>query len=64
MLETMQESYSEMNDKMFEINKMIAELQAQAEASKAEREQYEKENGIEDGQERMNKAIEEARLRH
>ena len=38
MLDTMQQSYSEMNDKMFEINKMIAELQAQAEAAKSERE--------------------------
>ena len=64
MLESMQQSYSEMNDKMFEINKMIAELQAQAEASKSEREQYDQENGITDGQERMNKAIEDARLRH
>ena len=53
-----------MNDKMLEINKMIAELQAQAEAAKSEREQYEQENGITDGQERMNKAIEDARLRH
>ena len=49
---------------MLEINKMIAELQAQAEAAKSEREQYEQENGITDGQERMNKAIEDARLRH
>ena len=54
MLETMQDSYSEMNDKMLKINQMIAELQAQAEAAKGEREAYEQENGITDGQERMN----------
>ena len=54
MLDTMQESYSEMNDKMLKINQMIAELQAQAEAAKGEREAYEQENGITDGQERMN----------
>ena len=54
MLKTMQESYSEMNDKMLKINEMIAELQAQAEANKEEREAYELENGITDGQERMN----------
>ena len=64
MLETMQDSYSEMNDKMLKINQMIAELQAQAEAQRDDREAYERENGITDGQERMQQAMDEARARH
>ena len=64
MLDTMQASYSDMNDKMLQINQMIADLQAQAEAARSDRENYEQENGITDGQERMNIAMEEARARH
>ena len=64
MLETMQDSYSEMNDKMLKINQMIAELQAQAEAQKGDREAFERENGITDGAERMQAAMDEARARH
>ena len=53
-----------MNDKMLKINEMIADLQAQAEGAKSERQQFEEENGITDGQERMNAALIEARERH
>ena len=49
---------------MLQINQMIADLQAQAEAARSDRENYEQENGITDGQERMNIAMEEARARH
>lgn len=63
LLEEMQKDYSQMNDKMEQINKMIADLQVQAESSKSARERYEQENGITDGAERMQKALEEARAR-
>ena len=60
----MKDSYSEMEDKMDQINTMIADLQSKAEGQKSERQKFEEENGITDGPERLQAAMAEARARH
>ena len=59
----MERTYDEMNNKMKEINDMIAELLEEAQQNQAERKAYEEAHGITDGDERLAKAMEEIRER-
>ena len=62
-VEKMEESVKGLTDSMESIDAMMQKLQDEQTKSKAAREEYEKKHGIEDGEERLQKALQEARER-
>ena len=60
-VEAIQETYTEVNEKLAQIDAMIADLQRQSEQARQERKAYEAQHGITDGDERVKAAMEAAK---